>query len=403
MSGRRKSNTRTNRDAGAPDELAEAPSSYASALQSLVLDWYNHNGRRLPWRETQDPYRIWLSEIMLQQTTVSAVIPYFQRFIERFPTVATLASAPLEEVLRCWEGLGYYSRARNLHRAAGLIVSEHGGDFPRSTSQLNELPGIGRYTAGAIAAFAWDLPAAILEANTERLYARLTCLEESADSTAGRRQLWAFAESIVPRQRAGDFNQALMDIGSRVCTPTDPHCGDCPLSALCLARQRGLQLELPRRRPRPEITELSELAIVLEHHGKILLRQRSPQERWAGLHDFPRMEADSAIRGMVTCGESLQRGSQRRGRSLFSAVTEPPPEELAAAVENLAGIRPLTLLATMQTSYTVTRYRVSLLVIRCQAHENGTAASGYHWFPTQELDDLPMPIAARRIVEWLKK
>ena len=403
MSGRRKGNGRTSRDPGTPDEVAETATGYTSALQSAVLNWYNQNGRRLPWRETQDPYRIWLSEIMLQQTTVSAVIPYFQRFIERFPTVAVLASAPLEDVLRCWEGLGYYSRARNLHRAAAMIVSEHRGEFPKSAEQLNELPGIGRYTAGAIAAFAWDLPAAILEANTERLYARLTCLEEAADSTAGRRQLWAFAESIVPQRRAGDFNQALMDIGSQVCTPTNPRCGDCPLSALCTARKRGLQQELPRRRARPEITELSELAIVLERSGQVLLRQRGQQERWAGLHDFPRMEADSAIRGMVPCGERLRRGPKQRGRSLFATTAEPPTEELVAAVEKLTGIQPETLLASMETSYTVTRYRVSLLVVRCQAHKDCTAASDYYWYPTHELDALPMPIAARRIVEWLRK
>lgn len=403
MSGRRKGNGATNSNRGAPDEVAEVSSGYLSALQSAVLGWYGQNGRRLPWRETQDPYRIWLSEIMLQQTTVAAVVPYFQRFIKRFPTVFELASAPLEDVLRCWEGLGYYSRARNLHRAAGLIVSEYGGDFPRSVEQLNELPGIGRYTAGAIAAFAWDLPAAILEANTERLYARLTCLAEASDSTVGRRRLWEFAESIVPRRRAGDFNQALMDIGSQVCTPTTPHCGECPLAALCAARQQGLQQELPKRRARPEITELSELAIVMERGGQVLLRQRAPQERWAGLHDFPRMEADSSIRGLVPCGEPMRRSSKQRGRSLFAVTAEPPAEELAAAVEKLTGIRPERLLAGTETSYTVTRYRVSLLVIRCQVGEGGTATTDYYWYPTQELDVLPMPVAARRIVEWLKR
>jgi A/G-specific adenine glycosylase len=393
------------------DEVSESESGYGGVLQQLVLQWYEGNGRRLPWRETQDAYRIWLSEIMLQQTTVAAVIPYFQRFIVRFPTVDVLAAADVEEVLRHWEGLGYYSRARNLHRAAGVICGEHGGEFPRSLTALQALPGIGRYTAGAIAAFAWDLPAPILEANTERLYARLTALTEPSDSTSGRKKLWAFAESIVPQRRAGDFNQALMDLGSRVCTPVAPHCGECPLAALCRARQEGRAEQFPVRRPRAAVTELSELAVVLERGGQVLLRQRGLSERWAGMHDFPRFELSPELGREIPsmewssqCGgkrEKVQRGP--RSRSLFTADGELLPEALQPLIERSTGLRAGALLGTLQTVYSVTRYRVSLMVVRCATADQGTQpASGWCWHPLKSLDELPLPTTARKIVNWLQ-
>lgn len=398
-------------NSAAPDEVSESESGYGSVLQQLVLEWYQANGRRLPWRETQDAYRIWLSEIMLQQTTVAAVIPYFQRFIVRFPTVEVLAAAEVEEVLRHWEGLGYYSRARNLHRAAGVICGEHGGEFPRSPAALQTLPGIGRYTAGAIAAFAWDLPAPILEANTERLYARLTALTEPSDATSGRKKLWEFAESIVPRRRAGDFNQALMDLGSRICTPVAPHCGECPLAALCRARQEGRAEQFPVRRPRAAVTEISELAVVLERAGEVLLRQRGLSERWAGMHDFPRLELSPELgRELPSMEWSSQRGGQRQkvhrkpqGRSLFAADSQVLPEALQPLIEQFTGLRAGTLLGTLQTVYSVTRYRVSLTVIRCTLADGAAEpAAGWCWHPLISLEELPMPTTARKIVNWLR-
>jgi len=399
------------RSSADPDEVSESESGYGTVLQQLVLQWYGENGRRLPWRETQDAYRIWLSEIMLQQTTVAAVIPYFQRFIVRFPTVQALAAADVDEVLRHWEGLGYYSRARNLHRAAGVICGEHGGEFPRSLEKLQTLPGIGRYTAGAIAAFAWDLPAPILEANTERLYARLTALTEPSDSTSGRKKLWEFAESIVPRSRAGDFNQALMDLGSRICTPVAPHCDDCPLAALCRARQEGRAEQFPVRRPRAAVTELSELAVVLERGGEVLLRQRGLSERWAGMHDFPRIELSPELGREIPSMEwSSQRAGQKqkvprkpRGRSLFTADSDVLPEALQPLIERSTGLRAGALAGTLHTVYAVTRYRVSLTVIRCAPADRGAEpAVGWCWHPLESLEKLPMPTTARKIVNWLQ-
>ncbi|MDA1233059.1 MAG: A/G-specific adenine glycosylase, partial [Planctomycetota bacterium] len=218
-------------------------------LRSAVLKWYDQHGRRLPWRVSADPYRIWLSEIMLQQTTVAAVVPYFERFVAKFPDVDSLAHANVDDVLRLWEGLGYYSRARNLHKAAMVIQQQHGGEFPANVELLQKMPGIGRYTAGAIASFAFDQPAPIVEANTERLYARLMALTDDVRSSANQRTLWKFAGTIIPRARPGDFNQALMDIGSQLCRPQEPNCEQCPLKTCCAAFAQGIQNELPHRKP----------------------------------------------------------------------------------------------------------------------------------------------------------
>ncbi len=218
-----------------------------------LLRWYDRAGRDLPWRATRDPYAVWISEVMLQQTTVAAVKPYFERFLERFPDVAALAAADESDVLRLWEGLGYYSRGRNLHRAARVVVEQHDGRFPEDVTTLQSLPGIGRYTAGAIASFAFDVPAPIVEANTVRLYARLTGLDGDPRSTAGQRALWEFAEAIVPAKRAGAFNHALMDLGATVCTINEPRCHDCPVRSCCRAFADGRQAEIPPPKRRRQL------------------------------------------------------------------------------------------------------------------------------------------------------
>src|SRR5690606_10067608 len=187
------------------------------------------HGRELPWNDQRDAYRVWVSEIMLQQTTVTAVKPYYERFLARFPDVQALAAASEDEVLRLWEGLGYYSRGRNLRKAAQAIVADHAGRLPADAVELARLPGIGRYTAGAIASFAYGLPEPIVEANTLRLYCRLMGYEGDPRSTAGQRQLWSFAEKILPRKSPGEFNQALMDLGATLCMPVNPNCEACPV------------------------------------------------------------------------------------------------------------------------------------------------------------------------------
>src|SRR5215212_5496516 len=210
-----------------------------------LLNWYDAHAADLPFRRTHDPYRIWLSEIMLQQTQVTTVIPYFERFLARFPTVESLAAAPLDDVLKLWEGLGYYSRARNLHRAAQHIVTDHGAHFPTTAIELQALPGIGRYTAGAIASIAYNEPVAVLDGNVMRVLTRLYDIADDIAAPATQKRLWTLAESLVPPDHPGNFNQAMMELGRTICKPRQPLCAACPVSAHCLAFQRGVQSERP--------------------------------------------------------------------------------------------------------------------------------------------------------------
>ena len=207
----------------------------AKAKQSFrrrLLAWYGKHARNLPWRRSRDPYRVWVSEVMLQQTTVAAVKPYFERFLAAFPTVEKLAIADEHQVLRLWEGLGYYRRARGLHAAARQVVGEHRGKFPRDVPTLMQLPGIGRYTAGAIASIAFDVPAPILEANTIRLLSRIIGYRDDPTKTPGQWLLWQTAEDLLPQKDVARFNQALMELGSLVCTPANPKCDQCPLAGV---------------------------------------------------------------------------------------------------------------------------------------------------------------------------
>src|SRR3990172_6150877 len=260
---------------------------YARIRRNAVA-WYARHARDLPWRRTTDPYRIWISEIMLQQTTVKAVVGYYERFLREFPTVEALAAAPEESVLRQWEGLGYYTRARNLHRAAGVVVRELSGRFPQEVDELLRLPGIGRYTAGAVASFAFDRPAPIVEANTQRLYSRLLGYAGDLRSSTGQRVLWQFAERLVPHKSPGRFNQALMELGATVCAPVDPQCDRCPMRRDCAALRHGRQNEIPLAHRRPEPTDVTEAAVAVRSQDAFLLLQRPAGQRWAGLWDFPR-------------------------------------------------------------------------------------------------------------------
>lgn len=397
-------------------------------LRAAVLGWYESHGRKLPWRESSDPYRIWLSEIMLQQTTVAAVVPYFQRFILRFPNVKVLADSPVDDVLKYWEGLGYYSRARNLHKAAQVLVQEYGGQFPSDVDTLITLPGIGRYTAGAIASFAFDAPAPIVEANTERLYARLLALREDVRSNASQRALWEFAGSIVPKKRAGDFNQALMDIGSQICRPQEPDCKQCPLVGCCLAFHAGLQGEVPVRKPRVAVTEVSELAVILVRRGKYLLRRRGLAERWAGMWDFVRFEIDDQecstlpfaqrLRKLSSGGgnssndaapQSAKTGNRKRtNKPLFSAEGERLSEIFDNRISQQSGMEDCEAIAgeitaSMEFGYSVTRYKVRLLCYVCQAASGPTKIndSDHQWSSAAEMSELPLSATGRKIADWL--
>src|SRR5688572_10138399 len=250
-----------------------ASPAWRRSLARRMLAWFKKHARDLPWRRTRDLYAIWLSEIMLQQTQVGTVIPYWERFLARFPDVASLAAAEEREVLRLWEGLGYYRRARQLHAAAGRIALEHQGKFPTSYEAVRSLPGIGRYTAGAILSIGRDQRLPILEANTVRVLSRLTAFRGDTASTTGQRFLWSVAERILPRKQAGTFNQALMELGSEICTPRAPACERCPVAKLCPTFALGLQAIIPAPKRRTQYEEVTEAAVVISRGSKVLVRQ----------------------------------------------------------------------------------------------------------------------------------
>jgi len=255
-----------------------------------LIAWQRRAGRRdLPWQNTRDPYRIWLSEVMLQQTQVATVIPYFERFIAMFPDVARLAAAPIERVLEHWSGLGYYRRAHLLHRAAQAIVADHGGVFPHDASAIAALPGIGRSTAAAIAAFAFGTRGAILDGNVKRVLARHAGIAGVASDAAVDRALWARAEALLPSSDIETYTQALMDLGATVCLRTRPRCDVCPVAADCIARREQRIAELPGRRAKKALPQRATTVLLLERHGEVLLERRPNAGIWAGLWSLPEL------------------------------------------------------------------------------------------------------------------
>jgi A/G-specific adenine glycosylase len=260
------------------------PSPFAHAL----LNWYDQNAADLPWRRSRNPYGVWLSEIMLQQTQVETVKDYYTRFLAAYPTVAHLAAAPLNDVLKLWEGLGYYSRARNLHRAAQMVVAEWQSYFPSSVEDLQKLPGIGRYTAGAISSIAFGEVAPVLDGNVIRVFARLTDLGEDVTQPNVQKRLWALAEEWLPTERPGDYNQALMELGRTVCKPRNPLCQSCPIREHCLAYERGTQALRPVKKAKDPTPHYHVAAgIIYDKIGNILIAQRPLEGLLGGLWEFP--------------------------------------------------------------------------------------------------------------------
>ncbi|MCI0332570.1 MAG: A/G-specific adenine glycosylase [Planctomycetes bacterium] len=366
----------TDRSSAARRDIGHFSAAHKQSIRRKLLAWYAKHARDLPWRRSRDPYRVWISEIMLQQTQVATVRNYFSRFVRTFPNVRRLAAADEQAVLRLWEGLGYYRRARQLHAAARKIVSEHAGQFPQSVDELRELPGIGRYTAGAIASIAFDQRAPILEANTIRLLSRLIGYRDDPQSSAGQRVLWQVAEDILPQRNAAQFNQALMELGSLVCTPSEPKCDACPLSSLCAASAAGIQHEIPRPKSRQIYTEVREAAVVVRRNGRVLMRQCAPNERWAGLWDFPRFELEAD--GPLFAAEELM----NKLRAQTGIICGPP-----------------TLLKTIR--HGVTRYRIMLDCYHAPylaGRVNASNGAVVRWVPVAELPALPLSTTGRRIV-----
>ncbi len=335
-----------------------------------LLAWFDRHGRDLPWRRNREPYRVWLSEVMLQQTQVERVCDYFVRFLATFPDVHALAAATEAEVLSAWQGLGYYRRARQLHACAKQIVSQHAGHFPNTVDELSALPGIGRYTASAIASIAFERSEPIIEANSRRVLARLVGYDQPLSGSSTDLPLWEIARNLVPKQGAGLFNQALMDLGAMVCRPTAPSCHACPLATACTAFHDGRTDELPRMaKPRASVA-LDEVALVITDGTRVLLVQRGDGEWWTGLWDFPRAAPPLG---------PLLRVARREGRLLG------------------------------EVRYGVTHHRVRVDVVQV-ATERPTVVdrafpafakepAAVKWHPLSRLAQLAMPSPARRIAE----
>ena len=337
-------------------------------MAHALLQWYARARRDLPWRRSRDPYRVWVSEIMLQQTQVERVKEFFTRFVTRLPDIAALAAAREAEVLRLWEGLGYYRRARQLHAAAQRIVADHGGRFPQTAADLRALPGIGRYTAGAIASIAFDEPEPIVEANSRRVIARLIGHDGPLGNAAADEPIWDAATRLLPPEHPGRFNQALMDLGSLVCTPVRPLCSTCPLADACVARRDGRVAEIPRPVARRAVKQVRETAVVVDRAGRVLVVRRGADEWWAGLWDFPRV-AGRAARADRGIAASPVLGSLGCGR----------PEVLGTVV------------------HTVTHHRITLDVVRCTGRRAGRGGADVRWVTPRQLAALAMSSPARRI------
>ncbi len=256
-----------------------------------LLEWYEEEKRTLPWRSDPDPYKVWISEIMLQQTQVRTVLPYYERFIARFPNVQSLAAASEDEVLGAWAGLGYYARARNLHRAARRIAYEHGGKFPDSLDSLLQLPGIGRYTARAIRSIAFGCPEPVVDGNVQRVISRLFAIGKAVPES----YFWARAESLVSRSRPSEFNQAMMDLGALVCTFRNPACGECPAENFCEARWKGVQNQLPSNRSLPAILKVKLVLLVVRRADKVLVTTRIPAVFVPGQYALPGNAVDDRV------------------------------------------------------------------------------------------------------------
>jgi A/G-specific adenine glycosylase len=320
-------------------------------FRRALLNWYWKSGRALPWRHARDPYAILVSEFMLQQTQVATVLPYYKKWLRRFPNFGSLARASETAVLHAWQGLGYYARARNLHATAKLVVDRHRGRFPEPIAQMRQLPGIGKYTAHAVATFAFDQSVPIVEANSARVLSRLFSLRVPIDSTAGQRALWERAATLVPKRHAAIYNSALLDLGALVCLPRNPKCGICPVRKFCHAKNPE---SLPIKRPRPRTKHLIERHALVVRQDKLLLQ--TALHRWRGMWILPPLKLD------------------RLKRSSFDRLVH-------------ASVFPFT------------HHRITLQIFRRPAR--GIDNHAERWFEKSELDSIPIPSPHRRAIEQL--
>lgn len=346
-------------------------------LSSLLLKWFDKNKRDLPWRKNKDPYAVWISEIMLQQTQVDTVIPFYTRWMKAFPDIAALAHASPDAILKHWEGLGYYTRVRNLHKAAEIILEKHKGIFPEDFQTVLSLPGIGRYTSGAILSIAFDQKLPVLDGNVMRVFARLFLINEPVNSAPVQKKLWKKAEELMPSKRTGDYNQSLMELGALICTPKNPQCALCPLQKICLAKKEGSPSLLPVKTPKTKIEKIRTVIALLWRKNKIFIQKRKAEGFLGGLWEFPG--------GKVEKQESEEEALQREIK-----------EELGIAIEI---IKPRPLIR-----HAYTRFQVTLYPFDCKPLSNKitrTSATEHQWVKPQALSSFAFPAANKKLIQIL--
>ena len=340
-----------------------------------ILDWYVRHQRDLPWRHTRDPYFIWVSEVMLQQTRVDTVIPYYHRFLSKFPTLESLARAPLQEVLKVWENLGYYSRARHLHAAAERVMSRMGGLMPKSEGELLELPGVGPYTAAAILSIAHGRKIAAVDGNVRRVICRIFAVMEPIDRATVRKRIHEIANALIPRGEASRFNQGIMEFGATLCTPRSPACGQCSLQDLCLAYQKGCQTEIPVRNHRKVIPHVQVTAgIIRDSRGRLLVVRRPIQGFLGGLWKFPG-------------------GEKHAGDTLEHSLKEEIKRELGIDVQVS------DVLTSIKHAYS--HFRITLFALACilkKGRPKAPTCSDWQWIAPNRLGEIPFSKAERKII-----
>ena len=342
-----------------------------ATFSTRLLAWHKRHGRHdLPWQGTRDAYRIWVSEIMLQQTQVAAVIPYYQRFLERFPDIAALAGAPEDEVLRLWSGLGYYSRARNLQRAAQLVVAHHAGVFPRALEAIEALPGIGRSTAAAIAAFAYGTRAAILDGNVKRVLARHFAVAGYPGEKRVETRLWQIAEEQLPQRAIANYTQAIMDLGATLCTRSKPACTACPLAHSCQALALDRVREFPASRPAKAVPTRSTHMLLLLRNGELLLEKRPPTGIWGGMWSLPELADEKEARAQCRSGYGCD----------------------IAAPQKLAPL-----------AHGFTHFKLNIQPLLCQVKQFTPAAreAGQIWLSLEDAHGAAIPVPVRKLIERL--
>jgi len=353
--------------AGCPVNISDVK---AKRIRKALVSWYLKHKRKMPWRETRDPYRIWLSEVMLQQTQVKTVIPYYHRFLERFPTIEALARGDLQDILKMWEGLGYYARARNFHRATGIVTRDYGGSVPADWETFIQLPGVGEYTAAAVQSLAFGHPHAVVDGNVKRVLARLFAIEDPVNRPKAYKQFKDIAGTLLDREQPGNFNQAIMELGALICKPARPTCDHCPVQPDCISYQHDRVDEFPKKEKRKPVPTLQMVAGVIRKKGRFLITRRKPAGLLGGLWEFP--------------GGELQKGEAAAAGCI-------------RAIQDKTGLKLDTDKRLARINHAYTHFKITLEVFVCQVRPGSRVRLNgpvdFDWVRPEQLDDYAFPKA----------